>query len=87
MTKQEATIRILALAQQHKVLTLVIDDRNPNLKIDCFNPHGADIDVIGNVVGKPVTEGSDLLEQRVLQLEIHLKDDFKPPAVTQSMMN
>lgn len=87
MTKQEATIQILALAQEYSVLTLVIDDRNPNLKIDCFNPHSVDMNVVGNVIGKPVTEGSELLEQRVLQLEIHLHDNFKPPAVPPSMMN
>lgn len=87
MTKQEATIQILALAQEHSVLTLVIDDHNPNLKIDCFNPHGPDMNVNGKVVGTPVTQGSDLLEKRVLQLEIHLHDSFKPPIVPPSMRN
>ncbi len=76
LTKDEAIQAILLLATKHQILTLVIHDINPHLKIDCFNPHADEVDLTGRVIGESVWEGSDVIQRRVLHLEIHLNDDY-----------
>jgi len=89
MTKREAIQAILLLATKHEILTLVIHDNNPHLKIDCFNPHADEVDLSGRVIGESVWEGSDVLQKRVLHLEIHLNDDYADslPPPSGNLMN
>ena len=84
MTKDQAIERILEIAEEHRVLTIVVDDYNPNLRISCLNPFASKIDVEGAVQGASSMLSSDLrgtpvestgkLRDRILKLSVRFND-------------
>jgi hypothetical protein len=74
MTEEEAVARILEIAYEHNLLTIVLRDHNPDFTIICGSPFKAPVEISGKCEGQPVAAGSDRLCNRVLTLQVELND-------------